>query len=191
MRSTLTFAAMVFMLLLHTNASAITIDFTEVYSSADGPTQTLVGDEWAPYITTSNVFWYSSSNDPFDGMGIANNPPTAFDPVSMGEIVFLGTINSDLNIDWVTLNSNDISINAFDSDGNLVDTFFYVGTDTTYGTATLTGPIASIQFHDDGGSVGISTLDFTYAPVPEPASLILLGSGLLGVLGLRKKKITT
>ena len=188
MRHMLLVATLVFGLLIHTSANALMIDFTEVYSSADGPTQTLGGNEWAAYgITTSNSFWYVSSSDPFDTMGIANanafgNPPTT------GEITFLSTLTT-LSIDWVTLTSNDIYIDAFDAGGVLIDSFYFVGTGTSFGTTTFSGPISSFQFHDSGGTVGISTLNFTYAAVPEPASLLLLGSGLFGFVAMRKKII--
>ena len=187
MKHMLMVATLTFGLLIHTSANALTIDFTEdVFSGPVGSSQTLVGDEWASYgITTSNVFWYDSSNDPFDGMGIANVPPTAFDPVTVGEITFLAPLNY-VYIDWVTLNSNDIHINAFDSGGTLIDSYDYSGTGTSSGTASLYGDIASISFNDDGASVGISTI--TYG-VPEPASLLLLGSGLFGIVAMRKKII--
>lgn len=38
------------------------------------------------------------------------------------------------------------------------------------------------------GTFGYDNIDVDYAPVPEPASLLLLGSGLVGIFGLRRKK---
>lgn len=169
-------------LLIYSNANAIVIDFTEVYSDPPTSSHTLVGDEWAAYgINTADAYWYADTRDPFDTYGLSNSSTS-----TPGVISFLSPTDQ-VTVDWVTIASNDIYIDAFDSTGALLDSFYYTGSGTSSGTTTLTGAgIASLQFHDGGGTVGISTLRFN---VPEPATLLLLGVGLAG-LGLVRRKQT-
>lgn len=43
---------------------------------------------------------------------------------------------------------------------------------------------------DSSGSIGsISNIDLAVSPVPEPATLLLIGSGLAGLVGLQRKKV--
>jgi len=43
---------------------------------------------------------------------------------------------------------------------------------------------------DSAGSIGsISNIDLAVSPVPEPATLLLIGSGLAGLVGLQRKKV--
>jgi len=50
----------------------------------------------------------------------------------------------------------------------------------------FSSPVYELRFHNDYAThIGIDNLDV--APVPEPASMLLLGMGILGIFGLRKK----
>lgn len=172
---------LLFGLLIHTSANAVMIDFTEVFTDPPTTSHTLVGNEWAAYgINTSGAYWYADTRDPFDTKGISNSSSAA-----PGVVTFLSSTNA-VTVDWVTIFSNDIYIDAYDSSNVLLDSFFFTGSGTSSGTTTLSGSgIASLSFHDSGGTVSISTLTFN---VPEPVTLLLLGIGLAGLGFAGRKK---
>lgn len=56
---------------------------------------------------------------------------------------------------------------------------------------TATGVSSTLRFMATGTSDGLGSLidDVKLSPVPEPSTLLLLGSGLVGLVGFGKKKI--
>jgi hypothetical protein len=66
-------------------------------------------------------------------------------------------------------------------------THFLFSNDTNLGWGVI-NLYLQLGFEDVVGISGVSHIDeFNGAPVPEPATLILLGSGLIGLAGIRRK----
>ena len=93
---------------------------------------------------------------------------------------------ASVSFDWGT------SVDAFNAyaDGSLFfarDFSWSTDRDGTSGLINFSSPVYTLMFTDSGvGAVGIDNLVVT-AAVPEPTSLLLLGLGLLGIAGVRRK----
>jgi PEP-CTERM motif len=57
--------------------------------------------------------------------------------------------------------------------------------------ASFPGPgITSLSWQNDKGFSGIDSLTYTVTASPEPSSLLLLGSGLMALVGLFRRKVS-
>ncbi|HEY2457883.1 MAG TPA: PEP-CTERM sorting domain-containing protein [Candidatus Acidoferrum sp.] len=83
-----------------------------------------------------------------------------------------------------------------DATGNIVGWLFAtVGSDVTFESSNLGDPSGDFSFDSNGNSAnnsaaGTWTTSSSVVNTPEPSSLFLLGAGLAGLLGLRKRSRT-
>jgi hypothetical protein len=87
---------------------------------------------------------------------------------------------------------NGITVNAYDQYDNLLGTF--LGTATNMANAEFsinsdTTGISYIVINDNSGNADYVTVDdLSYTLTPEPGSIVLLGTGLLGLAGVLRRK---
>ncbi len=86
---------------------------------------------------------------------------------------------------------NSVKIDLFAEDGSLVNSFLQ-SLVTGYSKYSFSGMgmFAGLTISEDNDSSGLRYMDFSYnsvATVPVPAAVWLFGSGLMGLMGMRKK----
>ena len=176
-------------------AMPYTMDFTNATLDLGAVTQIDLTNQYSTFgLNFSHIYRYIDAIDPFDGFGISNgNIAETGATAATGSIIFASTTNF-VSFDWLTINGNCV-ITAFDASNNVLSTFVgnssngNNGSGVIYGTNTINATgIKYLALHDDGGSVGISNLTYDRNPVPEPATMLLLGIGLLGAGIIRRKK---
>jgi hypothetical protein len=106
------------------------------------------------------------------------------------EVVFINSLQARVGV-WLNPALGDVTFSAFDNTGSQLETV----TGTKGNFVGIQRPNAEIKFVSIvGGTAGFTIDDLTFggagAPppngVPEPTTMILLGSGLLGLIGFRK-----
>jgi PEP-CTERM motif-containing protein len=121
-------------------------------------------------------------------------PPPAFGHFAAppgtrgGMTVLFSVVQSSINFDNVSFSS--VTANAYDTMGNLVASVTDTsGVNVDFVTLSAAA-FVRVDFVDGanlGGQHGID--DLTFTSTPEPSSLALLGSGILGVMSLARYKM--
>ena len=169
-------------------ASATTIDFSTI---APGPVSSIdeasfslagTGEQGTPFTSV------------YDGEGyLWNSPNSNLYPSNTILRVDFTTVVTDLEIDFNNFGARVTTWSLFDGAGSTLSTGTIIGDGSIHPyDFTSISNIATVEFTNlhPNYVFGISEIRYETEPVPEPASILLFGTGMAGLAGsrIRRKK---
>jgi len=186
-----------------------TVTTPQFVTSFTGGNAALVGNiNGSPFLTMQEGFTWVGNFDYGESLiwtGNSNFGVGGLGPMAMVFLNPVASVGFAIQADFY--GAFTASLAAFDVNGNLLTTFTQPGVSNGLengsalflGLGDKTGPnIATIEFTVSSNALsgGLANNDFAiddvsigYTATPEPSSLLLLGSGLLGMAGLVRRKM--
>lgn len=181
------FLACMLMMALGTFANAVLIDFETAslgsYTSLTISDVTFTSPPGLFSVVSANPGWPISGNSLSSYWGGQYPIIATFSTQVLSVKVGVGDYGQD---------DDELYMEAYDSGNNLLAQAYYYnpagyfGGDYLYVSSST--PISYVKLYETGSwPMAVYWDNFEYAPVPIPGALLLLGSGLIGLGGLKRK----